>query len=185
MLGGCGLIFAGRVNGENGNSTGLIFLTFLLTSLTKSDIFGCIPFGSDVKSSWKTSVDVLQRQVISLTEQVRTMSQSYEELIEGKDQRTGISGPNSPNFVRWIRIKELRERNRNGLIFLPFETLHQKVLMEGTFGPGGVYAQIIDHPSVTRLDRFILADVFISNEMNDHFTIGAVFIQSFWIIIYE
>ena len=47
--------------------------------------------------------------------------------------------------------------------------------MEGTFGPAGVYAQIIDHPSVTRLDKFILADVFISNEMNDHFTIGAVF----------
>ena len=37
-----------------------------------------------------SSVDVLQRQVISLTEQVRTMSQSYEELIEGKDQRTSI-----------------------------------------------------------------------------------------------
>ena len=88
------------------------------------------------------------------------------------------------HFVRWIRIKELRERNRNGLIFLPFETLHQQVLMEGTFGPEGVYAQIIDHPSVTRLDKFILADVFISNEMNDHFTIGAVFIQSLWIITY-
>ena len=26
MLGGCGLIFAGRVNGENGNSTGLILM---------------------------------------------------------------------------------------------------------------------------------------------------------------
>ena len=62
---------------------------------------------------------------------------------------------------------------------MPFETLHQKVLMEGTFGPEGVYDQIIDHPGVTRLDKFILADVFISNEMNDHFTIGAVFIQSF------
>ena len=47
--------------------------------------------------------------------------------------------------------------------------------MEGTYGPAGVYAQIIDHPSVTRLDKFILADVFISNEMNDHFNIGAVF----------
>ena len=51
--------------------------------------------------------------------------------------------------------------------------------MEGTFGPEGVYAQIIDHPSVTRLDKFILADVFISNEKNDHFTIGAVFIRWF------
>ena len=26
MLGGCGLTFAGRVNGENGNSTGLILM---------------------------------------------------------------------------------------------------------------------------------------------------------------
>ena len=51
--------------------------------------------------------------------------------------------------------------------------------MEGTFGPAGVYDQIIDHPSVTRLDKFILADVFISNEKNDHFTIGAVFIRWF------
>ena len=42
--------------------------------------------------------------------------------------------------------------------------------------PEGVYAQIIDHPSVTRLDKFILADVLISNEKNDHFTIGEVFI---------
>ena len=34
-----------------------------------------------------------------------------------------------------------------------------------------MYAQIIDHPNITRLDRFILADVFISNEENDHFTL--------------
>ena len=95
-------------------------------------------------------VEILQRQVQSLTEQVATMSQSYEELVD-----------------------ELRERNRNGLIFLPFETLHQKILMEGLFGDG-LYGQIIDHPSVTILDKFILADVFISNDINDHFNLGKV-----------
>ena len=89
---------------------------------------------------------MLQLQVHSLTQQVSTMTQSYEQLIE-----------------------ELRERNSNGLVFLPFETLHQKILLEGTFGDG-MYAQIIDHPSVTWLDKFILADVFISNSENDHFT---------------
>ena len=78
------------------------------------------------------------------------MSQSYEQLID-----------------------ELRERNRNGLVFLPFETLHQKILMEGTFA-NGIFAQIIDHPRVTILDKFILADVFISNEKNDHFNVGLV-----------
>ena len=83
----------------------------------------------------------------SLTHQVSVMTQSYEELIE-----------------------ELRERNSNGLIFLPFETLHRKILLEGTFGDG-LYAQIIDHPSVSWLDKFILADVFISNSENDHFTL--------------
>ena len=56
-------------------------------------------------------VEILQNQVNSLTHQVSVMTQSYEELIE-----------------------ELRERNSNGLIFLPFETLHQKILLEGTFG---------------------------------------------------
>ena len=90
---------------------------------------------------------MLQLQVQSLTQQVSTMTQSYEQLIE-----------------------ELRERNSNGLVFLPFETLHQKILLEGTFGDG-MFAQIIDHPSVTRLDKFILADVFISNSENDHFTV--------------
>ena len=78
------------------------------------------------------------------------MGQSYDELIE-----------------------ELRERNRNGLIFIPFETLHQKILMEGTFADG-VFAQIIDHPRVTILDEYILADVFISNEKNDHYSLGRV-----------
>ena len=39
----------------------------------------------------KTLVDVLQQQVISLTEQVRTMSQSYEDLIEGEDKRTATA----------------------------------------------------------------------------------------------
>ena len=92
-------------------------------------------------------MEILQNQVNSLTHQVSVMTQSYEELIE-----------------------ELRERNSNGLIFLPFETLHQKILLEGTFGDG-LYAQIIDHPSVTWLDKFILADVFISNSENDHFTV--------------
>ena len=90
---------------------------------------------------------MLQVKVQSLTQQVSTMTQSYEQLID-----------------------ELRERNSNGLVFLPFETLHQKILLEGTFGDG-MYAQIIDHPSVTWLDKFILADVFISNSENDHFTV--------------
>ena len=90
---------------------------------------------------------MLQLQVQSLTQQVSTMTQSYEQLIE-----------------------ELRERNSNGLVFLPFETLHQKILLDGTFGDG-MYDQIIDHPSVTWLDKFILADVFISNSENDHFTV--------------
>ena len=91
---------------------------------------------------------MLQLQVQSLTQQVSTMTQSYEQLID-----------------------ELRERNTNGLVFLPFETLHQKILLEGAFGYNGMYAQIIDHPSVTWLDKFILADVFISNSENDHFTV--------------
>ena len=76
--------------------------------------------------------------------------------------------------VCWSLFEELRERNWNGLIFLPFETLHQKILMEGTFADG-IFAQIIDHPSVTILDKFILADVFISNEKNDHYNIGVGF----------
>ena len=46
--------------------------------------------------------------------------------------------------------------------------------MEGTFADG-IFAQIIDHPTVTILDRFILADVFINDEKNDHFNIGRVF----------
>ena len=45
--------------------------------------------------------------------------------------------------------------------------------MQGNFGTGR-YAQIIDHPNVTRLDKFILADVFVSNDKNDHFTLGEV-----------
>ena len=45
-----------------------------------------------------------------------------------------------------------------------------KILLEGTFG-NGLFAQIIDHPSVTWLDKFILANVFISNSENDHFTV--------------
>ena len=70
-------------------------------------------------------------------------------------------------------ITELRERNRNGLIFHPFEKLYQKVLMEGFFG-NGIYDQIIDHPSVTVSDRFILADLWINNDRDDHFTLGRV-----------
>ena len=62
--------------------------------------------------------DMLQRQVDSLTQQVATMTESYQELIE-----------------------DLRERNSNGLIFLPFETLHQKILVDGTFS-NGIFAQI-------------------------------------------
>ena len=78
------------------------------------------------------------------------MSQSYEQLIE-----------------------DLRERNRNGLIFLPFESLHKEILMDGNFD-NVIYTHKIDHPNVTVLDSFILADVFINNKNNDHFTIGRV-----------
>ena len=92
----------------------------------------------------------MQRQVESLTEQVASMSLSYEQLIE-----------------------DLRERNRNGLIFLPFETLHQEILMDGIFD-NDIYTQRIEHPNVTILDSFVLADVFINNQNNDHFTLGRV-----------
>ena len=89
---------------------------------------------------------MLQHQVENLTQQVAIMTESYQELIE-----------------------DLRERNSNGLVFLPFETLHQKILLEGTFADG-IYAQIINHQNITRLDRFILADIFISHADNNHFT---------------
>ena len=46
-------------------------------------------FKHDDRSSLKFLVDALQRQVNSLTEQVATMSQSYEELIEGKGSMDG------------------------------------------------------------------------------------------------
>ena len=105
-----------------------------------------------ILSSYFIVVDELQRQVTSLTEQVKTMSQSYEGLMA-----------------------KLRKRNRNGLIFLPFEKLHRAILLEGFFG-NGIYHQIIDHPSVTNTDKFILADVWINNERRDHFTLGRVII---------
>ena len=97
----------------------------------------------------------MQRQVESLTEQVASMSLSYEQLIE-----------------------DLRERNRNGLIFLPFETLHQEILMDGIFD-NDIYTQRIEHPNVTILDSFVLADVFINNQNNDHFTLGRVLSWNF------
>ena len=87
MLGACGFLVAGRVNGESGNSTGSYF-NFIFVLHERFLTF--------------SSVDVLQRQVISLTEQVRTMSQSYEEFIEGKDQRTTMTDK-STVFIRLSR----------------------------------------------------------------------------------
>ena len=136
LLTHCGFIFA-----DNGNSTGTNLQIF--ERVTN----GVLPVHGAVQHSL-ILVDMLQLQVDSLTQQVATMTESYQELIE-----------------------DLRERNSNGLVFLPFETLHQKILIEGTFADG-LFAQIIDHPNVTRLDKFILADVFISNADNDHFTLA-------------
>ena len=42
MLGGCGLTFAGRVNGENGNSTGFIFMVNFIEGghlVTATEVF--------------------------------------------------------------------------------------------------------------------------------------------------
>ena len=67
-------------------------------------------------------------------------------------------------------LADLQERNEKGLIFLPFEKLHEKILHQGKFYDG-VFAELIDHEQVTALDEFILADVFISDSANDHFTV--------------
>ena len=67
-------------------------------------------------------------------------------------------------------LQDLQERNERGLIFLPFEKLHEKILHQGKFYDG-VFAELIDHEQVTALDEFILADVFISDSANDHFTV--------------
>ena len=61
-------------------------------------------------------------------------------------------------------------RNEKELIFLPFEKVNEKILQEGKFYDG-VFAELIDHEQVTALDEFILADVFISDSVNDHFTV--------------
>ena len=82
-----------------------------------------------------------------LTQQVTSLQRSYEDLLE-----------------------DLQQRNEKGLIFLPFEKLHEKILHQGKFYDG-VFAELIDHEQVTALDEFILADVFISDSANDHFTV--------------
>ena len=68
-------------------------------------------------------------------------------------------------------LQDLQERNEKGLIFLPFDKLHEKILHQGKFYDG-VFAELIDHEQVTALDEFILADVFISDSVNDHFSIA-------------
>ena len=67
-------------------------------------------------------------------------------------------------------LQDLQERNEKVLIFLPFEKLHEKILHQEKFYDG-VFAELIDHEQVTALDEFILADVFISDSANDHFTV--------------
>ena len=67
-------------------------------------------------------------------------------------------------------LRDLQERNEKGLIFLPYAKLHEKILHQEKFYDG-LFAELIDHEQVTALDEFILADVFITDSVNDHFTV--------------
>ena len=92
-------------------------------------------------------MEVLSQQFTSLKQSHDSLQRSYEDLLQ-----------------------DLQERNEKGLIFLPFEKVHEKILHQGKFYDG-VFAELIDHEQVTALDEFILADVFISDSANDHFTV--------------
>ena len=105
-------------------------------------------------STENSTVELLSRQVELLTQQMTSLKQSHESLQRSYEDL----------------LQELQERNENGLIFLPFEKLHEKILHQGRFYDG-VFAELIDHEQVTILDEFILADVFISDSANDHFTV--------------
>ena len=92
-------------------------------------------------------MELLSQQLNSLKQSHESLQRSYEDLLQ-----------------------DLQERNEKGLIFLPFEKVHEKILHQGKFYDG-VFAELIDHDQVTALDEFILADVFISDSANDHFTV--------------
>ena len=99
-------------------------------------------------------VEHLSRQVELLSQQFTSLKQSHDSLRRSYE----------------VLLRDLQERNEKGLIFLPFDKLHEKILHQGKFYDG-VFAELIDHEQVTALDEFILADVFISDSVNDHFTV--------------
>ena len=100
-------------------------------------------------------VEHLSRQVELLSQQFTSLKQSHDSLRRSYE----------------VLLRDLQERNEKGLIFLPFDKLHEKILHQGKFYDG-VFAELIDYEQVTALDEYILADVFISDSVNDHFSIA-------------
>ena len=98
-------------------------------------------------------VELLSQQLELLNQQVNLLEQSHDSLQRSYEDL----------------LQDLQKRNDKGLIFLPSEKLHEKILHQGKFYDG-VFAELIDHEHVTALDEFILANVFISDSVNDHFT---------------
>lgn len=69
------------------------------------------------------------------------------------------------------QVNDLQQRSGSDLYFRPFSKIHQEIVLQKN--PGGNIRQsyTIKMSDVTSEAKFVLADVFISNSKEDHFTL--------------
>ena len=95
-------------------------------------------------------MEILAQQVQFLSEQMKS---SNEEL----------------QFLR--EHQQSQQRGGNNLVFRAFSSIHKETILQKKFGELENESYSINTCDVTSDAKFVLADIFISDKKNDHFTI--------------
>ena len=68
------------------------------------------------------------------------------------------------------QVNRLQARSDNNLFFRAFSKIHQETIFQKDLGGNIKQSYTIKMSDVTSVAKFVLADVFVSNSKNDHFT---------------
>ena len=100
---------------------------------------------------------------MELLAQVHDLSEQFQDLSE---QMKSTS-----EELQFLRERQLpQQRSSTNLVFQAFSSLHQEIIFQKNVGDI-MESYKIKMDDVTTSAKFVLADIFVSDSKNDHFTI--------------
>lgn len=94
------------------------------------------------------------------------------EILAQQVQHLSEKIESSNAELQFLRERQLsQDRSGTNLVFRAFSAIHKETILQKSFGELENQSHTIKMSDVTSDAKFVLADIFINDKKNDHFTI--------------